>query len=709
MKYFIIIKKIIVSGIISLFLCHNAIANLEWRYNHDEDNYASNKDWMKKLHSLRKINRLSIPGTHNSASMYGGDSVQTQSLTLEKQLDAGIRFLDLRLMQKGSTLHFYHGSISQDQTFNEALDVIIQFLKDNPSEMVIIRIKEENKPEKPTETFADLIYGHVKQNIDFFHKTTQSLSALTLGDVRGKIVILQDFSNPVESRPFHPINDHTYFYKYAIYDPIKITDDWYLSSNWALYDKWKKIKKVIAHANATQDSFDDTYMENTYLTYLTGNGGSFPYFVVSGKSSHGNDDPQLLTGLTTPGWKDTWPDFPRVGCWGSLCSIAFLGTNMLVDNYIREHKPTFAGWLATDFPGPKLIKTIINLNSNPITHYNMVGSDEIKRVSDVTNFIKIMDLADTVQIKITNRVKTPHLKLMLPRAYHVKGKNKRVVVEDVRTLGDFKVTVYFPNKAVDLDYRKSVGYTYKWTDSYNLNQQYELEKLKITHPSYLKSFFHTYPFINRVIVTTSNGNWVNFIHIPLKFMKSREITVKVESDWDVQVKQGKREITLSKGQSHTFYPQTTDETNTESSDTYTIDTQHEINNLGNPDYISGLFEIYNHIKIITSNGSWRENIILPTTYNGNKKVTITVHSDWSVRVEKGNERRELKKGQKHVYTYTTLEIKPKTYACHHLMTFAGKQRWIMILGFNEATCKAKNQCFTHGRCYLWKEVKMTLI
>lgn len=63
--------------------------------------------------------------------------------------------------------------------------------------------------------------------------------------------------------------------------------------------------------------------EESCLTFWTGSVGSFPYFVASGKSSPQNGAPRLATGLTTPGFKKYYPDFPRVACFIGICTIAF--------------------------------------------------------------------------------------------------------------------------------------------------------------------------------------------------------------------------------------------------------------------------------------------------------------------------------------------------------------------------------------------------
>lgn len=98
------------------------------------------------------------------------------------------------------------------------------------------------------------------------------------------------------------------------------------------------------------------------INYLSGSGGSFPYFVASGHSSSGMGAPRLLTGATTPGWWYLYPEFPRVNCFIGICSIAFEGTNIMTRNWIQSNKPKYVEIVVGDFMGSSLIKEIINSN-----------------------------------------------------------------------------------------------------------------------------------------------------------------------------------------------------------------------------------------------------------------------------------------------------------------------------------------------------------
>ena len=47
-------------------------------------------DWMSKIPNNIPLSQLTIPGTHNSCSLYGGPIAITQSWSIANQLRAGI-------------------------------------------------------------------------------------------------------------------------------------------------------------------------------------------------------------------------------------------------------------------------------------------------------------------------------------------------------------------------------------------------------------------------------------------------------------------------------------------------------------------------------------------------------------------------------------------------------------------------------------------
>jgi len=125
-------------------------------------------------------------------------------------------------------------------------------------------------------------------------------------------------------------------------------------TNWDLYSKWLDVKNFLASANTAGAS---------QISFWTGNTGSFPYFVASGKSSSGNGDSLLSTALTTPGFNSYYPDFPRIWCFWGMCTIAFQGINILAYNRIVSQGYKYLGIVYTDFFGEDLLIKFISSNN----------------------------------------------------------------------------------------------------------------------------------------------------------------------------------------------------------------------------------------------------------------------------------------------------------------------------------------------------------
>lgn len=106
-------------------------------------------NWMSQVLGSKKLSELNIPGTHESCARYGGPLAACQTLSLQEQLEAGIRFIDIRCRHIGDgngndifTIH--HDVFYQNLTFGTGVrDVCIDFLKKNPTECIVMSIKEE--------------------------------------------------------------------------------------------------------------------------------------------------------------------------------------------------------------------------------------------------------------------------------------------------------------------------------------------------------------------------------------------------------------------------------------------------------------------------------------------------------------------------------------------------------------------------------------
>ncbi len=329
---------------ISVFFPSQVLAHYHPAYLRSISDFGSrNRRWMSGLQDTKKLSELSIPGTHDTMSLgWGGDIVQTQGLSLEDQLNVGIRYIDIRVRAYDNAFSIHHGLVYLHSNLDDVLTTLKKFLQENPRETVFMRLKQEYSKVKDGE-FNRILNQYFDNPAyhDLFYTGYDNNPSLQ--QVRGKVVTLNNFLGA----------------RYGISYPANfdIQDNYHLSTNWSLYDKWVGVKDHINKANNDNG-------RHTFITYLSGSGGSFPYFVVSGHSSPGIGAPRLATGLTHPGWAGSYPDFPRVNWFIGIATIAFEGTNVLTSEYMDKQGEQLkhTGIVVTDFPGEALINNIIKRN-----------------------------------------------------------------------------------------------------------------------------------------------------------------------------------------------------------------------------------------------------------------------------------------------------------------------------------------------------------
>jgi 1-phosphatidylinositol phosphodiesterase len=221
---------------------------------------------------------------------------------------------------------------------------------------VLVRLKDEYDPTRNSRSFADTFLAYMAtydsdlQGLygDYVWRPNGATNP-RLSQVRGRIVFM------LQSDHFSTSQLSSWGISYADDSIMSIQDDYNLGTNWDLYGKWQSVKTQL-HAAA------QGVRGLIYINFLSGSGGSFPYFVASGHSSPGTSAPRLATGLTTPGWSSSYPDFPRVDCFIGICTIAFEGTNTLTKDYLEAGRVRFSGIVMADFPGEGLINAIIERN-----------------------------------------------------------------------------------------------------------------------------------------------------------------------------------------------------------------------------------------------------------------------------------------------------------------------------------------------------------
>ena len=153
---------------------------------------AKGGNWMSYISDDTYISDISIPGTHDSASYRRGgiySLAHCQNLNLENQLKVGVRYFDIRLDKDyKDRLYVYHGILNQQISFDEVWNIFNNFLKEHPSETILMSIKCEDSNNKETMQFIHEDLLTKQDNMYTGNKVPK------LGDVRGKIVLFRRYS-----------------------------------------------------------------------------------------------------------------------------------------------------------------------------------------------------------------------------------------------------------------------------------------------------------------------------------------------------------------------------------------------------------------------------------------------------------------------------------------------------------------------------------
>ncbi|WP_329385841.1 phosphatidylinositol-specific phospholipase C [Streptomyces sp. NBC_01716] len=147
-------------------------------------------DWLSGIGDSTPVQRLTLPGTHNSGARSGGLYVACQGTTIADQLNTGVRFLDIRCRAFENAFPIHHAAYYQNLNFDDVLVACRDFLRAHPSETVLMRVKQEYSSVADTE-FRRIFDTYLDG------KGWRSLFRLdsglpTLGQARGKVVLLAD-------------------------------------------------------------------------------------------------------------------------------------------------------------------------------------------------------------------------------------------------------------------------------------------------------------------------------------------------------------------------------------------------------------------------------------------------------------------------------------------------------------------------------------
>jgi 1-phosphatidylinositol phosphodiesterase len=149
-------------------------------------------NWMGALDGQLKLSQLSIPGAHNAGAHQEPvpGTARCQSLSIREQLEAGVRFLDVRCRHVANGFTIHHGAVDQRLKFDEVLEACWSFLRTHPSESIVMSVKEEYDPANNTRSFEATFDACVQKNAAGWWL---GAAVPTLNQARGKMVLLRRF------------------------------------------------------------------------------------------------------------------------------------------------------------------------------------------------------------------------------------------------------------------------------------------------------------------------------------------------------------------------------------------------------------------------------------------------------------------------------------------------------------------------------------
>ena len=202
-----------------------------------------NLDWMKNIPNEKKISQMTIPGTHDSLSLFGICCARTQVWSLPEQMRAGLRYFDIRLRNINNTLRAYHAFVDQKVTFDKVLSYAINYLDEYPSEAIIMEIISEYETKNCTksmdELYDDYIINYKERIYEYDNRD------ITIGEIRGKILMIKIFHGSTRRIP-----------------NFEIQNNWTVNFRFYINEKKRRIKEFFNRSISIKD-------EKIYLNYLS--------------------------------------------------------------------------------------------------------------------------------------------------------------------------------------------------------------------------------------------------------------------------------------------------------------------------------------------------------------------------------------------------------------------------------------------------------
>lgn len=168
----------------------------------DRSAVEGSADWMGGLDDATGLDEIVLPGTHDSATQFCQLAwfSKCQFKTIGEQLEAGYRYLDIRLAVDGDDMRLMHGFTqcrkgampwSGALELTDVLEDCYVFLAQHPTETILFAVKQEHGDESVA-LFQQTLDAIAAREPEFWLLTD---SIPSLGEARGKLVLLRRYAD----------------------------------------------------------------------------------------------------------------------------------------------------------------------------------------------------------------------------------------------------------------------------------------------------------------------------------------------------------------------------------------------------------------------------------------------------------------------------------------------------------------------------------
>ncbi|MBY0244773.1 MAG: phosphatidylinositol-specific phospholipase C domain-containing protein [Sphingobacteriaceae bacterium] len=199
------------------------------------------RSWMQYVSNETSLSALSIPGAHDAGARFDALSdswilqkvfgsitsgtARCQHYRINEQLDYGVRYLDIRCRNNGSDFRIYHGVVNQNLSFDDVLNASYTFLRNNPTETVLMSIQEENS--STGQNFEDVLLRYISRNPNAWY-TKDAIPKMS--EARGRIVLVRNFNSSKST---------------GISNSLRVKQDDYVVRN--VNSKWNAISSFLSN------------------------------------------------------------------------------------------------------------------------------------------------------------------------------------------------------------------------------------------------------------------------------------------------------------------------------------------------------------------------------------------------------------------------------------------------------------------------------